>query len=189
MNGSGGTVLTPYAFFTRPYFGMASATQETYSPWTDYIRHPFITAANVSTYIKNAAIDTLRVAGGTVTSMNYNDSALAISDTLSTGYGQDLSTSVEMPSEDSTGCVVTVTAAFGVTAVNNQLVFMRILRNGVGIHEIYYNVPPDQNYVIPLSFHDDTPGSNPTYTVQFKAGNNNAVNLFYRTIIAIGGKR
>jgi hypothetical protein len=51
----------PWTAFVRPFFGAVPADRQTLPPWTDYVENVFITDANISTYIRNAAIDTAQI--------------------------------------------------------------------------------------------------------------------------------
>jgi hypothetical protein len=61
VRGQGINSNDPYVFFSRLYFGMASAGQTEVSPWSPGRGISQITSSNVTTYIANAAIGAAQI--------------------------------------------------------------------------------------------------------------------------------
>jgi hypothetical protein len=151
--------------------------------------HPFA-IINGATYIKKAIIkdadiDTLKIAGGSVTSMNIGIRSGTL--TLSTGWQFAASCSISMPS-NSTGVIIQVSTSVGGQTAARQ-VEMEVRRNGSVLGVRSGLAQANQGPVFTYNWFDASPanGSN-TYSLYVRASGA-GVNMGYASISVTGGKR
>lgn len=189
VRGQGINSNDPYVFFSRLYFGMASAGQTEVSPWSPGRGISQITPSNVTTYIANAAIGNAQIGNAAITSAKIGTAqvlaaniANAQINTLHVGPDQitvpryiESSAAVSTPTSGSWYEVLSFNSfpALGapvllfVTIDSSKRT--RLLRNGVVLYD--FEVPKDGNDFLILgqvSFmvYDSNPGDYPNYTVQ-----------------------
>ena len=186
-----------YAWATRFYLGEAKTSQTALSPWSPStlgdigdLGFPF-TEATISTYIAGAAIGTLQVAGGTVTSINTGvDASPTVGKTTAANETRVIATtSLVLASANNTG--VFLLAMVPVRAVSaGGTINVYIKRGTTVLAESGFSVGQMDTRSIVLAGFD--PGSSVSGTVTYDfvlQTTGQAVEYRRQVLIASGAKR
>ena len=164
-------VANCYAWATRFYLGEAKTNQTALSSWSPStlgdigdLGFPF-TSDTIGTYMSNAAIGTLQVAGGSVTSMNYGETTAAIDISVNSSRTA-ASCSINMAA-GSSGVVISAWAVLSMGGPQDVQYStgrtMQILKNGAALTS--YSLFGTNDVLAIVGF-DPSPTGLCTYTLQ-----------------------